>query len=724
MVSMWNVSPPPVWPQSDPENQTASEAVQCIDDATRYLDTDCRRQRLRRTFAASRIWRALPKLLSALALFALLAFGTQMLVTARHNRGECEREYYDCVAERKPVITAGAVLDQSFEAVDLAPCESLAQVESLSTGPGLACDIATSRAVLGMASWRWMLFFGLFWPTHIAALIAVKLVSLLVQGYCALLGRIGGIYTFGIERPVAHVVRASVWTGIWFTLAKKPLKWAHDAKTWNSQAKDEVWPTVFNAVHSVAWRLLVLWTLILVSRAFVKIAGRFFAVRFHYASHNLDASDEHERLLRDLASPRSVPDHAYVRLIGCGKSSRRLNGISCVWWSAITLMDTIAQTEQSHVSGRARYVCDRLCTYFSHKFGVDAEKIRSASRAQHTEAVATSEKTVCVTLCAPARNRYSPGCMHTCSDPSEDPNLNAKRMAALIFMNMQPPNASPDALSNASPKLALTHEHGLPDNAWTLMADENKMTLGGLAQRLMGVQRDCDRLHNVLYNHAMVVGEAESAIGGVLFGAIIFSGVALFNPASFVQIWTGLSVIMVALCFVFGNSARQLYESMVFLFWTRPFNVDDILHINDSKVVVTEIHLRYIRVMRDNGLNTVVPISEVTSSHIVNESRSTSIWNTVEFDADTKISIAQCEVVASHVREAISEHPDLLAGDYCVNLVPSTSNAEKIALRVSYARFPVNPHELMRDAGQTHIVDAVCGGMSAAGIKYTTHISI
>ena len=311
----------------------------------------------------------------------------------------------------------------------------------------------------------------------------------------------------------------------------------------------------------------------------------------------------------------------------------------------------------------------------------------------------------------PANDR----CAALCSDPAEDPKLSAKRMATLMFLNLQPTD---------TPRLSLTHEDDLPDEAWALLLGESKMTLGALAQCLMHVQQDSARLHKVLYTHSSVVGEVECALGAVLIGAIAFASVVLFNPASFVKVWTGLSVIMVALCFVFENSARQLYESVVFLFWTRPFNAGDILHINDSKVVVTEIHLRYIRVTRDNGLNTVVPMSEITGSHIVNESRSTSIWGTVEFDCDTQITIAQCDVVAEHVKQAIADNPSVLAGDYCVNLVLSLSNADKIALRVSYARYPVSSHELMKDEGQTHIVDAVCGGMVSARIKYTTQLKL
>jgi hypothetical protein len=571
-----------------------------------------------------------------------------------------------------------------------------------------------------MAAWRWLLFLGLFWPAQIAALLLVKAGSLLVQGYCKASGKITGLYTHGLEGVVANTVRALSWVGIWFALAHKPLEWSRGAATWNLEAADTVWPTVFTDVHSVIWRILVLWAMIAAARTMVKVAGRLLAVRFHYSGHDSDASREHERILRALIAPRNVPRYIDVHLHGRSRKPMRISGVACVWWTALQLIDTVAVAGNGHVAGRARHVCDRLCAYFARRHGVSTESVRSSAREQTERRTRSGgrEETVCMPFPAGHNDRVAA----MCSDPAEDPKLSAKRMASLIFLNMQPINMQP---MNMQPmKLTLTREDELPDEAWELLPGESKMTMGGLATCLMNVQRDSARLHRVLYSHSRVVGEVECALGAVLLGAIAFSSVALFNPPSFVKVWTGLSVIMVALCFIFGNSARQLYESIVFLFWTRPFNVGDILHINEIQVVVTEIHLRYIRVTRNNGLNTVVPMSEITGSHIVNESRSTSIWGTVEFDCDTQITLTQCDMVAEHVKQAIADHADVLAGDYCVNLVPSEANAQKIMLRVSFARLPVSAHELMKDDGQTYIVDAVCGGMRSAGIKYTTQLSM
>ena len=712
MAPMCNVSPQPIWLACDPANQLESEAVQCIDDSTRYLETrGGRRARWRRAFTFARVWRKVPMMASMLLLFLLLGFGAQMLATARHDRLACEAEYDDCMAEQEALALAGAVLDQS----SLAPCESLVQVRSLSDGPDLACDMATSRSVFGMAAWRWLLFLGLFWPTQIAAMVLVKAGALLIQGYCKASGQIAGLYTHGLEGAFANTVRAASWVGIWFALAHKPLEWSRDAVNWNDEAADTVWPTVFTDVHSVTWRILVLWAMVAAARALVKVAGRLLAIRFHYSGHDSEASVQHERLLRALIAPRNVPKYADVRLRGRSGKPTRISGMACVWWTALQLLDTISAAGKGHVSGRARHVCDRLCAYFARRHGVDTEGVCSSVREHIERQSRTSEETMCMSFAVGNNDR----CSATCSDPAEDPKLSAKRMAALIFLNMQP-SASP----RDTPKMTLTREDELPDEAWELLPGESKMTMGGLALCLMHVQRDSARLHKVLYSHSRVVGEVECALGAVLLGAIAFSSVALFNPASFVKVWTGLSVIMVALCFVFGNSVRQLYESIVFLFWTRPFNVGDILHVDNIQVVVTEIYLRYVRVTRNNGLNTVVPMSEIPGSHIVNESRSTSIWGTVEFDCDTQITLAQCDMVAEHVKLAIADHPDVLAGDYCVNLVPSEANAQKIMLRVSFARLPVSAHELMKDEGQTYIVDAVCSGMGSAGIKYTTQLKV
>lgn len=702
MSVMWNLRPAPTWPPSaDPELPETSAAIQCIDDATQHLRTGQARARLLDAISPARVVRRLPYALSWLTLCALLIFGTWTLANSRRDRAACEAAYYACEDEQLRKAMSGAILDQSA----LTECSSLSEILPLLDGPDQACDMETSRALLGMAAWRWMLFLGVFWPTQVAAQVLVAAVSVLVAAYTRAHGRISSLYTHGLRAPAADAVRAGVWLGIWFALAQVPLEWCDRAAEWNTAAGQEVWPTVFDDAHFVIWRLLLLWFLISLARFLAKCACRYFAVQFHYIDHTSDGSRELESALRRMLEPRHVPATETVKMSRGAPVT--LRGNMCLWWAALRFLARVSEHVNPPTAAYAVRVRDRLCTYFARahgKGGATAESVLSAAKASPEPAtvVDIAEDDVAK---APRRIVRA----RTFSDPADPPETSAKRLALALWLNARPWNADVVCLTPG--------EHGVPQELLSLCgAGATDVTPAQLVRRLTDA-RECARLHHVLFDHASVINEVEGVLRALFIGVIGFVALALFNAASFSHVWTGLSAVLIAFCFVFGNSLRQLYENCVFIFYMKPFNVGDVLLIDGIKSVVHAIHLRHIIVVRDHGLHCAVPVHLLMNLHIVNESRSRILWTTIVFDADTVITLEQCDLVAQFVQEATLQHSDVLAGEYGVNLVPSESNADKIMLCVSFTHWPTSKHALLKDEARTFVVDAVCRGMQQAGIK-------
>ena len=46
------------------------------------------------------------------------------------------------------------------------------------------------------------------------------------------------------------------------------------------------------------------------------------------------------------------------------------------------------------------------------------------------------------------------------------------------------------------------------------------------------------------------------------------------------QVWVTFSSFLLAFAFVFGNSIRNIYEAVIFLFIVHPFDVGDALFVN------------------------------------------------------------------------------------------------------------------------------------------------
>lgn len=165
MAPMWRVVPPRVW--YDPPQLLASGAessVQCLDDATSHLKCGRRESWWKRTFTVKRLWKWAPVTTSSLLLLSLLGFGAYMLITAQDQRTKCEREYYDCLAKEdakaQATVQSGGIIDQSH----LASCSTLAEIQSLSDGPDLACDTQFLVWLHGGGYCFWDSFGPRSWP--------------------------------------------------------------------------------------------------------------------------------------------------------------------------------------------------------------------------------------------------------------------------------------------------------------------------------------------------------------------------------------------------------------------------------------------------------------------------------------------------------------------------------------------------------------------------------
>ena len=87
------------------------------------------------------------------------------------------------------------------------------------------------------------------------------------------------------------------------------------------------------------------------------------------------------------------------------------------------------------------------------------------------------------------------------------------------------------------------------------------------------------------------MSSAIKKLDGVLMGLgliiVVFIWLLIFNRDSTVANIVPLSTFVVGFSFVFGNSAKNIFESMIFIFATHPYDVGDLVCIDDSWMFVT-----------------------------------------------------------------------------------------------------------------------------------------
>ena len=93
-------------------------------------------------------------------------------------------------------------------------------------------------------------------------------------------------------------------------------------------------------------------------------------------------------------------------------------------------------------------------------------------------------------------------------------------------------------------------------------------------------------LARTLLDTQSVVARVGNAMSVLLWLVLLFVFVAIFDVQTFRSTWQALSAGLLAFSFVFGNSIRQVWENMVFLFTVHPFDVGDSIKLDGQFVKV------------------------------------------------------------------------------------------------------------------------------------------
>jgi small-conductance mechanosensitive channel len=59
--------------------------------------------------------------------------------------------------------------------------------------------------------------------------------------------------------------------------------------------------------------------------------------------------------------------------------------------------------------------------------------------------------------------------------------------------------------------------------------------------------------------------------------------ILVFSQVSLTRAWLTVSSLLLSFVFVFGNSIRLIYESVVYLFVVRPFDVGDVILLGPTQ---------------------------------------------------------------------------------------------------------------------------------------------
>lgn len=203
-----------------------------------------------------------------------------------------------------------------------------------------------------------------------------------------------------------------------------------------------------------------------------------------------------------------------------------------------------------------------------------------------------------------------------------------------------------------------------------------------------GVQRifrERRSLATSLKDASSAVRKLDGVLLGVVLIIVIFIWLLIFNGDNTVANIAPLSTFVVGFSFIFGNSAKTLFESMVFIFATHPYDVGDLVCVDENFMFVVEFGListTFRTVMNE----TIVAPNALLSSQkmIFNCRRSGNQWEVTSIQVGYDSTLLEViDELRSRMRAYVKEHDREWGGGMEINLNEIETETNSIELVVA-----------------------------------------
>ena len=138
---------------------------------------------------------------------------------------------------------------------------------------------------------------------------------------------------------------------------------------------------------------------------------------------------------------------------------------------------------------------------------------------------------------------------------------------------------------------------------------------------------------------------------------VVFIWLAIFTGDQTVSNLVPLSTIVVGFSFVFGNTAKNIFESMIFIFSTHPYDVGDLVCVDDTWMFVVEFGM--ISTVFRTVFNEIVVIPNATlasEKSIFNSRRSGPQWETMTVMTSFQTPLHKIDAFRAKLQEFVKEN--------------------------------------------------------------------
>ncbi|DBA97314.1 TPA: hypothetical protein ACH3X1_015052 [Trebouxia sp. C0004] len=245
----------------------------------------------------------------------------------------------------------------------------------------------------------------------------------------------------------------------------------------------------------------------------------------------------------------------------------------------------------------------------------------------------------------------------------------ARKLAFYLFWNVRP-NFDRNFIVPMDLEFFMPPEK-IPQALKALDVDgDGKISLADMRDAVIQIYKERKNLAYTLQDARGVVSKLELIMGVMMHVLFVFFYLIIFD-VDVNKVWLSFSSVFLAFVFVFGNSLRNMYESVIFLFVMHPYDVGDALFISNDWCQVEEIALQYTQVVRYDGVKIWYPNYVLCAGAVMNITRSAKRWESFKVSVDISTSPSVFEAVEAAAVAHFKANPSDFSGEKMIiaNLV-------------------------------------------------------
>ncbi|KAF5194765.1 Mechanosensitive ion channel protein [Thalictrum thalictroides] len=247
-------------------------------------------------------------------------------------------------------------------------------------------------------------------------------------------------------------------------------------------------------------------------------------------------------------------------------------------------------------------------------------------------------------------------------------------------------------------------------------AEIGKIKKSALRNWVVKVYNDRKALAHSLNDTKTAVRQLNKIISAVVIVVIIIIWLLIMGLAT-IQVFVFISSQMLVVAFMFGNTAKTIFESIIFVFVMHPFDVGDRCVIEGVQMIVEEMNILTTVFLRYDNEKIYYPNSVLATKAISNFFRSPDMGDNVDFCVDVSTSVETIGALKARIKMYIETKPQHWRPNHSV-VVKEIENLNKMKMALYITHTMNHQNYAEKNSRRTELVMEMKKIFEELSIKY------